>query len=292
MNAVAAVARDTSAEESAPSLEAILIAICGLTPQAIADIRAAQQRLRLPFAEAALRLRHVTPDDVDAAKQRQEERLLVGRRMLKPDRQLLVAHDPFSPRSETIRALRTELLLRHEAENAQGANSFAVVSPCAGEGRSLLAAELAIAFAQLGQSTLLVDADLRRSRQHRLFDIDNEQGLAQAIVVDGVPYVHPVSNLPHMSLLTSGKATPSPLELLSDRRYADLVNGWRRRYMHVVIDTPPAAQFSDALASAALCGRVLMLSRAKHTPYRATREMLRRLSATQSRILGAVISHF
>lgn len=291
MNAVAAVARDSRREDT-QGLEAVLIAICSLSPAVVADIRAAQARFDLPFAEAAKRLRHITSADIDAALQQEEERLLRGARSLKPDRQLLVAHDPFNTRSEAIRALRTELLLRHEADNASGANSFAVVSPCAGEGRSLLAAELAISFAQLGQSTLLVDADLRRSRLHRLFDVDNDRGLAQAIVADGVSCVHPVHNLPQMALLTSGKASPSPLELLSDRRYAELVASWRRRYTHIVIDTPPAAQFSDALASAALCGRVLMLSRAKHTPYRETREMLRRLSATQSRILGAVISHF
>jgi len=291
MNAVAAVARNTG-REAAPDLEPLLIALCGLSPAAIEDIHHAQRSLGLSFADAALRLSLVTRAEVDDALKRREGLLLQSHKMLRPDRQLLVAHDPFSPRSETVRALRTELLLRHEADNSSGANSIAIVSPCAGEGRSLMAAELAIAFAQLGQSTLLVDADLRRPRQHRLFSIDNEQGLAQAIVMDGVSYVHPIENLPQMSLLTSGKASPSPLELLSDRRFADLVGSWRRRYAHVIIDTPPVAQYSDALAAATLAGRVLVLSRAKHTPYPATREMLRRLSATQAQILGAVLSHF
>lgn len=203
---------------------------------------------------------------------------------------LVLAHSPFHPRSEQIRMLRTELLLRHEATDR--ANVIAVLSPCAGEGRSQLAADLAIAFAQLERPTLLVDADLRHPQQHVLFGADNTRGLADALRRDEVPQAQPVAGLPSLRLLTAGAPPPNPLELLSDRAFEALAARWREQYAYVVIDTPPVSRYADGVAVATIIGRILSLSRARHTPYRDTRNMLRRLAATQSRILGAVINHF
>ena len=95
-----------------------------------------------------------------------------------------------------------------------------------------------------------------------------------------------------MHLLTAGEIPPNPLELLSDGRFEKLMADWRNNYEFLVLDTPPVSQCADGLAIATLAGRVLVLSRAQHTPYKNTREMLRRLATTQSRILGAVMNHF
>jgi protein-tyrosine kinase len=211
-------------------------------------------------------------------------------RPVEPDDRLIMAHDPRDPRCEKIRALRTELLLRRESPDR--ADVIALLSPCAGEGRSQLAAELAIAFAQTGRPTLLVDADLRRPRQHLLFGTDNRQGLSQAIEAGVKPYLHDVHGLPRMSLLTAGAIPSNPLELLSSRGFAAMIEDWRDNFEFVVIDTAPVMHFSDGLAVANFVGRVLTLSRAQHTSYRAMQDMLRRLAATRSQILGAVISHF
>lgn len=209
---------------------------------------------------------------------------------VQPDERLIMAHDPCDPRCERIRALRTELLLRREAPDR--GDIVALLSPCAGEGRSLLAAELAIGFAQTGHPTLLVDADLRRPQQHQLFGASNRYGLAQAIAHGDEPQVQTVHGLPRMGLLTAGELPGDPLELLSSRRFAALIDRWRREYEFVVLDTAPVGRFSDGLAVARLVGRVLALSRAQHTPRQDMDDMLSRLSATRSRILGAVVSHF
>jgi receptor protein-tyrosine kinase len=210
--------------------------------------------------------------------------------MAKPGDRLIMAHDPYDPRCEKIRALRTELLLRRELNDR--ADIVALLSPCAGEGRSLLAADLAIAFAQTGRPTLLVDADLRRPQQHLLFGTDNRQGLSQAIEYEVSPLLHTVQGLPRMSVLTAGAVPANPLELLSSRGFASMIEDWRNNFEFVVIDTAPIKHFSDGLAVARLVGRVLALSRAQHTPYKDMQDMLRRLAATRSQILGAVISHF
>jgi len=155
-----------------------------------------------------------------------------------------------------------------------------------------LAAELAIAFAQTGRPTLLVDADFRRPRQHLLFDADNRQGLSQTLESGVAPRLHAVRGLPRMSLLTAGAVPDNPLELLSSSNFASLLEEWRTEFKFVVIDTPPAMYFADGLAVASLVGRVLALSRAQHTPFKDMQYLLRRLEATRSKILGAVINHF
>lgn len=206
-------------------------------------------------------------------------------------REVLMAHDPLHARCETVRALRTELLLRR-ASAPDRSDSVALMSPCAGEGRSLLAADLAIAFAQTGQPTLLVDADLRRPRQHVLFPVANLRGLSQAIEFGTAPQLYGVYDVPTLSVLTSGNALRNPLELLSSHRFAAMVENWRRQYAFIVFDTAPVGEFADGLAVASLVGRVLTLSRAHHTPFQDMQAMLRRLAATRAQILGAVINHF
>lgn len=207
-----------------------------------------------------------------------------------PAAHLMLSQYDYHPRSEQVRMLRTELLLRHESTDS--ANIFAVLSPCSGEGRSQLSAELAIAFAQLGRPTLLVDADLRRPQQHVLFNANNTQGLSHALTCEQAPLFQRVSGLPALSLLTAGPPPPNPLELLTSRWFETITVEWQQDFQFVVLDTPPVGQFADGLAVATILGRVLSLNRARHTPYKDTRNMMRRLAATRSRILGAVINHF
>ncbi len=209
----------------------------------------------------------------------------------RPGRSLALAHEPYDPYSERVRALRTELLLRRES--GSGALSVVLVSPCPGEGRSQLAAELAVAFARLGRPTLLVDADMRHPRQHELFRLDNRRGLSDALRNEAPPQLRAIEGLPHLSVLTSGAVLPnSALELLAEDRFHELVEEWRSRYAFMLFDTPPIQRYSDGLAVSTKVGHVLTLTRAEHTPYREARDLLRRLAATQARVLGAVINRF
>lgn len=265
-----------------------LIRRCGLSAEAIEQISQLQRTLSMSFAEAALHLGFATPGDIDGSAGL--PRLPVPSRQGIPSGQLVLAHQPDHPRNEQILSLRMELMLRHELPDE--ANIFAVVSPSNGEGRSQLAAELAIAFAKLGRPTLLVDADLRNPQQHSLFSVANDMGLSQALSREAYAPLHSVARLPALRVLTAGAPPSNPLELLSDPRFETLVEGWRQRFDFVVLDTPPLSRFADALAVATVVGRVLALSHARHTRYADTRTLLRRLTATRSRILGAVINHF
>ena len=241
------------------------------------------------FNEASARPQATDESEVRPSQWRNAGSRAVARRL--PDAGALARRRPApaDARHDSMRALRTELLLRHHSRSS--ANIIAVVSPSSGEGRSQLAADLAGSFAQLGQPTLLVDADLRRPSQHLLYGLDNDEGLANAIASGHAARMHPVGP-GDLMLLTAGTSELNPAELLSSGAFEQLLGGWSERFDHIIFDSPPAAEYPDALSLATLVGRILTLSRAQHTSLKATREMLRRLEATRAELLGAVIGHF
>lgn len=208
----------------------------------------------------------------------------------RPSPELAFMHNAQHPYGERIRALRTELLLLKETDRQAGC--LAILSPCSGEGRSHLAAELAIAFSQLNRRTLLVDADLRNPSQHLLFGIESQWGLAQALTFGQASQVFGVQGLPFLSLIPAMPPAPNPSELLSAGGLKQLIRRWRFTYEFIILDTPPISRYPDALNIAATCHNVMLLGRARFTPYRDMRAALRRLGSTQSRVLGAVMGNF
>jgi protein-tyrosine kinase len=298
--------------DSDQAISDALVLLYKLPQEAIESIQQAKAAMGVDFGEAALHTGLVSQRELDEAlgwvrrqrmnegrsiieealRRRQNPHALVvweGER-LTPGKQLTLAHDPYCERSEAIRSLRTELLMR--TNGRRGAGVFAMVSPGSGEGRSQVSAELAISFAQLGSRTLLVDADLRRPRQHVLFSADNSIGLAQALVDSKQHRIYGINGVQHMTLMTSGTLPPNPLELLSGNGFDRLVGDWRRNYEFVVIDTPPAAQFSDGFAVASVAGSVVILGRTNSTSYNAMTELRRKLDTTNAFVVGAVMSSF
>jgi receptor protein-tyrosine kinase len=209
---------------------------------------------------------------------------------LRAGRSLIVVHDPENPYSEQIRALRTELMLLNGASRI--GHLIVILSACKGEGRTQLCAELAIAFSQLGQRTLLVDADLRRPRIHELFEAHNLPGLGQALTSGAVPEPLRVEKLPHLSVLIAGPSIPNPLELLTNGDFERRMSDWRRQYDMVIIDTPPITEYADGLAIASFAQQVVIVGRSGSTPHKNVKEMLRRMGSTQSKIVGAVFNSF
>jgi protein-tyrosine kinase len=211
-------------------------------------------------------------------------------RMGRPERRLLLAEDSKDPRTQGIRALRTRLQLRSIGIEQTGA--MAITSPGAGEGRTRLAAEIAISFAQLGRRTLLVDADLRRPQLHLLFNIRNGPGLSQALERGIAPHLCAVGGIPQLSLLAAASTAHNPTDLLAQDSLKLMLNEWLETFEVVVIDTPPMTQYADGQAIAALAGRALTVSRANHTPFAAIEHMLRQLQVARADVAGMVISHF
>ena len=291
-----------------------MIARLGLSSETLQAVSDLMRERNLSFSEAAVRLGLATQGDVaealaDVAAKKPAGEQGAGLiestiRKIAENRQVIVRQGPTvkigpplvhaldadNSRSEKIRALRTEILLLSNASS--NANIIALLSPSASEGRSQLAAELAISFSQLGRRTLLVSADLRKPAQHVLFGSSNTTGLADSISRNQKPLFSPgrVVATPVAADIRCGDR--EPLELFSDGQFQKMIHDWRKSFDFVLLDTPPVESYADGLAIATLAGRVLLVSRAQRTTSRSTSDMLRRLATTQSHILGGVINHF
>ncbi|UUZ57093.1 polysaccharide biosynthesis tyrosine autokinase [Massilia sp. H-1] len=151
-----------------------------------------------------------------------------------------MAFEPFGTQAEAMRKLRVELSRRWFKRPGQ--HALAITSAEPQEGRTFLAANLAVAFAQLGQRTLLIDADLRAPRQHTLFGLSNRVGLS-ALLTRLAPAAEAVEQIPELtglSVLTAGAAPPNPAELLGRPAFGTLIAALARYYDVVLIDTPAA----------------------------------------------------
>jgi chain length determinant protein tyrosine kinase EpsG len=168
-----------------------------------------------------------------------------------------------------------------------------VVSPGAGEGRSYVAANLAASFAQLGERTLLIDADLRSPRQHQIFGIANRVGLSAVLSgrADGTAVV-PLPELGRLSVLPAGGIPPNPQELLSRRVLGILLHELRANYDVIFIDTPPALPYADAQCVAFRAGSAIVINRKDHTRLADTNSVIKDMSEAGTHVIGAVLNSF
>src|SRR6266446_339442 len=245
-----------------------------------------QQAEGLRFGEAALRLGLITADDLSyaVAKQYDLPHLLPGNESISSE--LVVAYDPFHPRAEELRTLRTQLLIRWSNAEARH-RLLAIVSPGSGEGRSYVAANLAVVFSQLGERTLLIDADLRAPRQHRIFNVPDRIGLT-AVLSDRADRgaVVPIPECGTLSLLPAGACPPNPQELLLRPAFATLLEELRAEFDVILFDTPPAKFYADAQSLAFRAGSAMVLARKDHTRFADTTRVIRELNDTGARIVG------
>lgn len=251
-----------------------------------------QQVKGLAFGEAALSLGLITADDLRyaVAKQYDLPHFLLQDASISSE--LVAAYEPFHPRAEELRALRTQLLIRWSKSGVRR-RMLAVVSPGAGEGRSYVAANLAVVFSQLGERTLLIDADLRTPRQHRIFNIPDRIGLSAVLSgrADRSAVV-PISEFGTLSLLPAGARPPNPQELLLRPSLAALLEELQTEFDVIIFDTPPAKLYADAQSLAFRAGSVMVLARKDHTRLADTASVIRELSDTGARVVGTVFNAF
>jgi chain length determinant protein tyrosine kinase EpsG len=251
-----------------------------------------QQTEGLRFGEAALRLGLISQEELTGAIARQYDlpHLRPGNGGISGE--LVVAQEPFHPRAEELRALRTQLLIRWSNAGVKQ-RLLAIVSPGSKEGRSHVAANLALAFSQLGEHTLLVDADLRAPRQHRIFNVPDRIGLAA--ILSGRADRSAVTPLPEfgtLSLLPAGACPPNPQELLSSVGLAVLLHELRAEYDVILLDTPPARLFADAQIVAFRAGSAVVMARKDRTHLEDTKSVIRELGDMGTRVIGTVLSVF
>jgi protein-tyrosine kinase len=277
---------------TARHIGAILMEEGKLTASDAEQVLARQRELGWRFGEAAIELNLITDSDLRQALAKQYEfpYLVSG-----PDgvsKELIAAWNPFHATVEELRAVRTQLLMRWFNPEA-GRRTLAITSACPREGRSFVAANLAVVFSQLGQRTLLIDADFRAPRQQSIFNIADRFGLSS--VLSGradLSAAVPVTGLTGLAVLPCGPVPPNPLELLSRGSFAALLGRAQAEYDLVLIDTPPASDYADAQSIAFRAGDVLLLSRRDQTRVEDTERAVRELSDASARIVGTLMNSF
>ncbi|HET9985608.1 MAG TPA: polysaccharide biosynthesis tyrosine autokinase [Longimicrobiales bacterium] len=212
----------------------------------------------------------------------------VRRRSRAPEHSLVMLTAPLSPAAEAFRGLRTRLVFHAPDREFR---VLAVTSPMPRDGKTTVAANLAISFAQLGRPVLLVDADLRKPMLHRLFGATTEPGLAALLSRRArLEEVVRATGVPHLFVLPAGRTSGSPNELLGDGAMRDLLESLRRDFEIVIFDTPPLLAAADALVLGAVVDGSLLVVRAGRTTHDLVCAALRQLSDLRVPLAGAVLN--
>jgi capsular exopolysaccharide synthesis family protein len=189
---------------------------------------------------------------------------------------------------ESFRSLR--LNLRHQ-QPGSGAVQLTVTSPGASEGKSLLAANLALSFAEAGYRTLLIDGDIRRGRQHETFGAANEPGLIDFLAGHArADEIARRSTHPNLLVIPSGSRIGNGPELLMSDELPRLLAAVRPLFNAIIVDSAPLGAGADALALGAATGTVMLVLRAGATERRMAESRLALLQRAPVRILGAVLN--
>ena len=283
---------ESVSRSSGRNIGAILMDEGKLSPADAEQVLKRQRELGWRFGEAAIELNFITEADLQQALAKQYEFPYLVSGPEGVSKELIAGWDPFHPVVEELRGVRTQLLVRWFNPGA-GRRTLAITSPCAREGRSFIAANLAVVFSQLGQRTLLIDADFRAPRQQSIFNVSDRYGLSS--VLSGrsdLSAAAPVAGLAGLAVLPAGPLPPNPLELLCRGAFAALLAKAQSEYDLVLLDTPPANEYSDAPAIAFRTGDALLLSRKDHTRVADTEHAMRELSDASARIVGTLMNAF
>jgi protein-tyrosine kinase len=270
----------------------ILVEHGRLTPADAEEIQRYAGAHGLRFGEAALKLKLLTQQDIDFAVAQQFNYPILqrgGQGGVSDD--VVAAYHPQSESIEPLRALRSQLTLRWF--NDPGHKAVAIASPGRREGRSWLAANLAAVFAQIGERTLLIDADMRHPRQHELFNLSNAVGLS-ALLTGRAGKETACRIHPHLRLfvLPAGPLPPNPQELLGRPVFDLVLERFVDQFDVILIDTPAAAETADAQIVAKRAGAAIMLARQNVTRHSQLTAAMQSLTQTGVNVIGSVLNEY
>lgn len=196
--------------------------------------------------------------------------------------------------AENVRSIRTMLdFTLSDNHNA----AFLVSSSMQGEGKSNLAANLAVALAQNGKRVLLIDGDLRRNRLHKVFKISSEKGLSylwdkDPAKADYATNIQPVPDVKNLFIMTAGQRPPNPTELLNTPRLAHFLEWAQQNYDQVIVDCPAILPVADTMIWGKYIPRTVFVIHYGKTNVRAAQMALDKLHKAGVKVLGAVIGHY
>ena len=208
--------------------------------------------------------------------------------VLPPGRELVTTHGSYSRVGEAYRNLRTALLL----SRAGGPPKVTLItSAMSREGKTVTAVNISVMFAQLGGNVLLIDADLRRARCHRVLAVDNHLGLTEVLTGsrEMVEMIR-ATEIENLYFLGAGSVPPNPTELLNSPRMAEVMAQLRELYEYIVIDSAPVLPVSDSMVLSKLTDGVVLVANGSATPRQQVKNACARLEYARAKILGVVLN--
>ncbi len=197
--------------------------------------------------------------------------------------------EPSSREAEAFRTVRTAVFFGAPKGKAK---TVLITSPAIEDGKSTLVSNLAIAMARAGQKTLILDADLRKPIQHRIFDIDHQEQCLCSVLEGKVSLAEAIqpTQVAGLSLLTCGYDIGNPAEVLNSPGFAELLAHLGRTYDRIVVDAPPVTAVTDAQILGALCDFTILVLRADRSTRIITRRAIDALRGVGGRLLGIVVN--
>ena len=262
-----------------------------ITPVEAERILRLQKESGLRFGDAALKLGLITEADIQLvlAQQFDYPYLLPGQGNHPPE--LVVAYQPFGAQVEVFRAVRSQLMLRWFTS---GHKALAIVGYNPDDGVSLFVANLAVVFSQLGERTLLIDANLRCPQQHEIFNLRNKQGLSDVLAerANIFEVISKIESFVDLSVLPAGTLPPNPLELLNRSPFDELNDHLANQFDVILYDTLAFSSGVDALTIAARTEGVLIVAHKNDTRVNDINTMNEKLKYSGTEIVGSVLIDF
>lgn len=274
------------------SIGAILIKQGRLSVADAEKVMRHQVEHNVRFGDAALALGVLTTADIEFALSRQYDYPYLLRGESAISESVVAAYEPFTARVESLRALRNQLMWRW-FDTGDERRALAVTGAERGDGRSFLAANLAVVFSQQGQRTLLIDADMRHPSQHALFGLENRVGLSSVLSDrNGVEAIQRVPALLDLSVLTAGAPPPNPSELLGRPGLGKLLREVAPQFDVILIDTPAGSECSDAQMVAGRAGAALVVTRQDASHVNHVHNLIGALNEARAHLVGTVLNNF
>lgn len=274
------------------SIGAILIKLGRLSVADAEKVMRHQVERNLRFGDAALALGVLTEADIEFALSRQFDYPYLLRGESKISEEVVAAYEPFTSRVESLRALRNQLMLRW-FDTGEERRVLVIAGAERGDGRSFMAANLAVVFSQQGQRTLLIDADMRNPRQHEIFGLENRTGLSAMLAGRATAgTIQRVPGLVDLSVLTAGAQAPNPSELLGRPALGQLLRELAPQYDVILIDTPASSECLDVQMVAGRAGAALVVTRQNVSHVNQVRDLIGSLTEARTHLVGTVLNNF
>lgn len=202
---------------------------------------------------------------------------------------LIVNDNPKSPVSEAFRTLRTNIQF---ASIDKSIHVLSITSTGASEGKSTTSGNLALTIAKQGKKVLLIDADLRRSRVHEIFELPNFKGLTNILVgeVEHRDVMHSIKDCDNLFVITGGVKPPNPAELLGSDKMKDLLEKFKEEFDFIIVDTPPVGIVTDGALIASIVDGTIFVCASGETEIKSAQYTKNLLKNVNANVLGVVLN--